>query len=1041
MDSGHRAGSSSVTPLSVAGSVQGQNISPASLLRSSNGSPSTLAFPSLTSPRSSFNTDLSLLGNLNNAGNAGSFTGLTGGITNNNSGLAMPGSISNSGLGGAPSVQRSLSVGTESLGFAGLPASPSPLSFSSNNLAATGMMVNSLSRHGSSSRLDHQELQQLNAVSMPQYGQDSQQLAQHQQLEQQHQHRQQQQQQQQHQQHLQQQQGQQIGLSHLRNQQSLGVGAQQQMQGLASVKLEQQLHQQQGQGLASVKMEPQTDSPLRQQPGQGLAPVKLEQVDASIRQQLHHQQAQSLSSQGLASIKLEQVDASIRQQLQQHQHAQALQPGAGPMKLDLRQHEQSLHPQLSLSKLEVKSEVDLPNSLVQQSLLSSHMQRQEALHRQQSQQFHAQMNLLQQQRLLQHRSQLQQQQQLQQQLRQQLAGPSKQLVFEPGICARRLMQYMFNQRQRPQDNDIHFWRRFVGEFFAHGAKKRWCVSQYGNNGRQTTGVFPQDVWHCEICGSRPGRGFETTVEVLPRLCKIKYDSGILDELLFVDISNEYRLGSGFMVLEYGKAIQESIFEQLRVVREGQLRIIFTPELKIHLWEFCARGHEELLPRRLLVPQVTQLAALAQKYQNSIAQNQNGATSLSTQDLQTNCQLFVAAAKQLTRTLEAPTVNDLGYTKRYVRCLQISEVVNSMKDLIDFSREKRIGPIASLLNFPRRTGTMGSFSGDASRQQEQGGPQALAPEQTMASITSTGNSNLTGPLNTVGHAGNSISSLPSLLHQNAVTTLQNPIQLNGASPSINTSSNEVATSSLSSSQRTYLSSLQNCHPSFSGGVGGQPSPISTFSHVAQQNSLSSAVNLLQQSSTGQFSQGNLQESPNVAHQIQDLMMTSQLRTGTPHHQQQVLGGVANAKLNTGVNSSIVSGAGNLIASANGLGSSSHMSDALAGGDGPGMGSAVSDSDSGNLGGVTSSFSDGLMNPSFLSGNGNNMMSLGSSLSVNNTENLITNGVMHSSSALAEDQSLTLQDPNQSFLNDYGGNDILGSLGNTAFSSLPFNWKSP
>jgi hypothetical protein len=75
-------------------------------------------------------------------------------------------------------------------------------------------------------------------------------------------------------------------------------------------------------------------------------------------------------------------------------------------------------------------------------------------------------------------------------------------------------------------------------------------------------------------------GTETTVEVLPRLCKIKYDSGIVDELLFVDISNEYQLSSGLMVLEYGKAIQESIFEHLRVVREGQLRIIFSPELKV-----------------------------------------------------------------------------------------------------------------------------------------------------------------------------------------------------------------------------------------------------------------------------------------------------------------------------------------------------------------------------------------------------------------------------------------------------------------------------
>lgn len=40
--------------------------------------------------------------------------------------------------------------------------------------------------------------------------------------------------------------------------------------------------------------------------------------------------------------------------------------------------------------------------------------------------------------------------------------------------------------------------------------------------------------------------------------------------------------------------------------------------------------------------------------------------------------FVASARQLAKALEVPLVNDLGYTKRYVRCLQISKVVNSMK---------------------------------------------------------------------------------------------------------------------------------------------------------------------------------------------------------------------------------------------------------------------------------------------------------------------------------------------------------------------------
>jgi hypothetical protein len=68
---------------------------------------------------------------------------------------------------------------------------------------------------------------------------------------------------------------------------------------------------------------------------------------------------------------------------------------------------------------------------------------------------------------------------------------------------------------------------------------------------------------------------EATVEVLPRLFKIKYESGTLEELLY-----EYHNSSGQIVLDYAKAIQESVFEQLRVVRDGQLRIVFSPDLKV-----------------------------------------------------------------------------------------------------------------------------------------------------------------------------------------------------------------------------------------------------------------------------------------------------------------------------------------------------------------------------------------------------------------------------------------------------------------------------
>ncbi|EEE51827.1 hypothetical protein OsJ_33306 [Oryza sativa Japonica Group] len=453
----------------------------------------------------------------------------------------------------------------------------------------------------------------------------------------------------------------------------------------------------------------------------------------------------------------------------------------------------------------------------------------------------AQLNLLQQQRILQMQQQQQQQQQqilknlplqrnqLQQQqlLRQQslnMRTPGKSAPYEPGTCAKRLTHYMYHQQNRPQDNNIEYWRNFVNEYFSPNAKKRWCVSLYGS-GRQTTGVFPQDVWHCEICNRKPGRGFETTVEVLPRLCQIKYASGTLEELLYVDMPRESQNASGQIVLDYTKAIQESVFEQLRVVREGHLRIVFNPDLKIASWEFCARRHEELIPRRSIIPQVSQLGAVVQKYQSAV----QNSTNLSTQDMQNNCNSnaapllssghpasgrmgptplcthrtpphspdedswrqssmrifahehdevggvqwswrrpllleeaavalkeaagarawgghrhgswkrpvvraamqelelfssvsasihgrknisakysgpmgvwFVACARQLAKALEVPLVNDLGYTKRYVRCLQIAEVVNCMKDLIDYSRQNGSGPIASLHSFPRRT---------------------------------------------------------------------------------------------------------------------------------------------------------------------------------------------------------------------------------------------------------------------------------------------------------------------------------------------------
>lgn len=274
--------------------------------------------------------------------------------------------------------------------------------------------------------------------------------------------------------------------------------------------------------------------------------------------------------------------------------------------------------------------------------------------------------------------------------------------YESGLCARRLMQYMFHQSHRPADNSILYWRKFVAEYFAPRAKKRWCFSLYNNAGNHAFGAFPQaamDAWQCGICGSKSGKGFETTYEVLPRLDQIKFDHGVLDELLYLDMPHESRLRSGMMVLEYAKAVQESVHEQCRVVREGQLRIIFTPDLKILCWEFCARSHEELLPRRMIANQVNQLLQAAHKYQTAV--NEKGSSAVSSQDLQASCNMFLSTGRQLARNVDLQLLNDLGFPKRYVRCLQISEVVNCMKDLIDFSQSHKMGPIDSLKNYTQQ----------------------------------------------------------------------------------------------------------------------------------------------------------------------------------------------------------------------------------------------------------------------------------------------------------------------------------------------------
>ncbi|KAL0738969.1 hypothetical protein Bca4012_015179 [Brassica carinata] len=298
-----------------------------------------------------------------------------------------------------------------------------------------------------------------------------------------------------------------------------------------------------------------------------------------------------------------------------------------------------------------------------------------------------------------------------QQLRRQLQQQGDQQIhaFEDGVCSQKFMMFLYHIKQRPADNCITFWREFVAGYFSPRAKQRLCLSQYKK------GMFPQaasDMWQCSLCGTKSGKGVEAAYDVLARLFEVKFSSGIVDELFSLDHPREYRFSNGLMILS---------------------------------WEFCARRHEEFLVRRVIAPQVNQLVQAAQKCQGTISESG-----------------VLGAGRQLAKFMELESLNDHGYPKKYVRALQVSEVVKSMKDLIDFTYEHKIGPIEGLkrLSEMQQLGNNGAMNGSAQAQ--------------MSGLTGNNNNNNhrqsvgCGAMNDSAQAAASLSNNQSMfMRQNSV----------------------------------------------------------------------------------------------------------------------------------------------------------------------------------------------------------------------------------------------------------------------------------
>ncbi|KAG7541503.1 LIM-domain binding protein/SEUSS [Arabidopsis thaliana x Arabidopsis arenosa] len=567
-------------------------------------------------------------------------------------------------------------------------------------------------------------------------------------------------------------------------------------------------------------------------------------------------------------------------------------------------------------RLEVKHE-----DMLQQQILQQLIHRQDPTGR--NPQLQA---LLQQQRLRQHqqilqsmspsqRLQLQQQQQLRQQLQQQGTQqiPPNVRPYEVGVCARKLMMYLYHLQQRPAENCITYWRKFVAEYFSPRAKQRLCLSQYESAGHHALGMFPQaapDMWQCDLCGTKSGKGFEATFDVLARLIEIKFASGIIDELLYLDHPRENRFPNGLMMLEYRKAVQETVHEQFRVVREGHLRIIFSQDLKILSWEFCARRHEELLLRRLIAPQVNQLLQVAQKCQSTISES--GSEGVSQQDLQSNSNMVLGAGRQLAKFMELQSLNDLGYPKRYIRTLQISEVVKSMKDLMNFTGEHKIGPIEGLKQLLEQTATVKLQRQKMQEMEQFGNSRAMSgPAQAQMALSSgtisgsTANNNSNnhhqivggGAMNGSAQAAAALTNYQSMLmRQNAMNNPNSNTGKQEGFSSQNPTPNSNQSPSASSHQRQNLA------------TGGSPSSPQM---QQQQRTMNGAPNMLPQTHPRQLqspqSHGNTQEQQMLHQLLQEMS-----ENGASVQQQQAFSGQSgsnsNAERNTTASTSNISGGG-------------------------------------------------------------------------------------------------------------------------------------
>ncbi len=228
----------------------------------------------------------------------------------------------------------------------------------------------------------------------------------------------------------------------------------------------------------------------------------------------------------------------------------------------------------------------------------------------------------------------------------------------------------FSPFQIESNLQMPFWRNFVHDHFYHRATFKYIVQL---NDHET-------------------RAFQIGIETLPRFYHVIYSSSISSVFYVMENPREYCLDSRTYLLYASKTRVIYKYDNgCEVVSRGFLRVTFSDDLKIVLWEFEAKVHEEYLPMSKIKKELGSEPQRRGSF-NFVVKDQGNEKSKP--EFEKSSVPTVISVDSLPKS----HVNEFGLPPPVMRCFEITEVISYMKDLIDFAQDNNLSPIVSLEKF-------------------------------------------------------------------------------------------------------------------------------------------------------------------------------------------------------------------------------------------------------------------------------------------------------------------------------------------------------